>query len=58
MSTTIRPTGSDDTHRIWGEVPGWAHCDAWIPSGDPAPDGEPITCVPCAAMAAKEDATV
>ena len=57
MSTTIRPTGSDNTHRIWGEAPGWAYCDAWIPSCDSAPDGEPITCAPCAAMAAKEDAT-
>lgn len=30
MSTTIRPTGSTDTHRIWGEAPGWAHCATCI----------------------------
>lgn len=51
-SITIRPTGTDDTHRIVGSAPGWAYCNGWIASGETTTDGTPITCARCAAMAA------
>lgn len=56
MNITIRPTGTDDTHRILGAAPGWAHCDAWIDGGETVPDGTPITCRVCAMHAARETA--
>ncbi|MFJ9558239.1 hypothetical protein ACIRPH_30915 [Nocardiopsis sp. NPDC101807] len=48
MITTIRPTGTNDTHYILGSAPGWAHCDAWIDSGEVATESIP-TCKACAA---------
>jgi len=55
-SITIRPTGSDNTHRVLGSIPGWAYCDAWIQTGEKLPEDAPIACPKCAAMAAAEAA--
>ncbi|MEU0242283.1 hypothetical protein ABZ234_31785 [Nocardiopsis sp. NPDC006198] len=58
MSITVRPTDSDDTHRILGSVPGWAHCGHWVDGGETLAEGEPITCPVCSAQAAREAAAL